>query len=652
MQNPFNSSISNIIWRDLQFVYSLIINEEEVTLIQQYTLNVTWKLHFSGPHLLSMTKHLNGKFAISITDQMYYNEINSYGLESILLIVDFNLDTNACISFGRIDGISFLKEVDVNTFLNPNISVKNMNSLPNIFYTNSLSLYEKNADPGNYTFRDITEYLWSRYFWNDFGTCHFNLPVFTLNDITSIPIGNNIKNSKAILVPFTQWQRSQFVFTAKDWITLNVPDCMAIDLTLKTIILDLTKITSVQTSFFMIFNAELIPFPNPDYTEFPHNYLTENYTSLIEFTNSIWTFISSNASNYLVINKITIFTLRFYDLEEDFINIKVVQNDNINSFSQSVSNNTSLINILLQANNISSEPSRLTIQYTDAYHKDNTFYKNITYDLYLFSSEPPIFNQELLQVNATRWTDYSIKLPSIFDPNDLKWIVSLINPPSWVSLSSNTLIYLNTSNIVYQIPETTKIIVRIINSMEAWTKYNLTINVQPISTPVFGQINDVILNKNATTILKIDYEGTSKVITSNWSNKKQISWILFNDTSHELIIEEKCINNGSLWVILMAYDSCSNEIYSNKFNLSLPIITPLCITNTFGPLTVFKGEKKLFVIPSDLFSSSNPHTLLLSANVLNCSTYSRITTKIFYSNEDDSQYLYVNSNSTNTWYLL
>ena len=47
-----------------------------------------------------------------------------------------------------------------------------------MFYTTSLSLYEKNADPGEYIFNDVTEHLWPRYVWYGTDSWHFNLPKF------------------------------------------------------------------------------------------------------------------------------------------------------------------------------------------------------------------------------------------------------------------------------------------------------------------------------------------------------------------------------------------------------------------------------------------------------------------------------------------
>ena len=252
---------------------------------------------------------------------------------------------------------------------------------------------------------------YSSIFWTlkliiEYSTWTFNLPRFLLNRIINIQIGSNINNTALKFIPFNQWQNSLFVFFAIEQSTLSTPNWMTVDLSSKSITIDTTNIHSVIDTFEIVFSAELIPFPNPTYTQFPHNYLTNSFITTFTFTNSLPIYVSSNATNYLVLNQITIFTLSFNDIELDPIIVKISENNNINSFVQSVPNNPNLMNVLLMANSISDESNKLTIQYTDKYHNDVSYYKTIEFDLYLFNSDPPVFSQELQQLNATRWTDY------------------------------------------------------------------------------------------------------------------------------------------------------------------------------------------------------------------------------------------------------
>ena len=331
--------------------------------------------------------------------------------------------------------------------------------------------------------------------------------------------------------------------------------------------------------------------------------------------------------------------------------VNIYQNEEIRSYSQPVPNNSSLVNLILQANNVSLEPVKLVIQYTDSYHNDPLFYKIITLNLYLFSAEPPTFSQELPQINATRCKDYTVQLPSIVDVNNFTSTVNLIDSPSWVSLISNSLINLNTTNMNLQIPETTLVTIKITNSMDAWSKYNLTINVEPILIPTFGEISHISLTKNKTEKFKIEYEGNSSAIAVDCLTKTQLSWANFNYSSRELIIDRERMNTQNQWIYLKTYDTWNREIYSNKFYVSLLNLIPLYIGNKLGPLKMFKGEKKLFKIPPDLFISSYPQTLKLSVNVVEWSTNSQVVTKIEFSVKLNSYFLYANSNTSNIWQL-
>ena len=390
-----------------------------------------------------------------------------------------------------------------------------------------------------------------------------------------------------------------------------------------------------------------------DYTGYtlPFFPLTADYPWLFEFTNSPWKYLSSNATYYLILDKITVFTLKFLDLEEDFIIVRVIQNNNINSYAQQSVNDSSIINLYLQPNTTSNKAVQLKLQYTDKYHDDVNFNKNITFDLYLFAVDPPYFSQELQNLSITKWTDYSVNLPPIVDVDNLEWSVALIDPPLWISLQSNELIYFGVSNTSYNIPETTLGTVRITNTMNAWSEYNFTVIVQPVLTPVFGKINDASFNRRNINIIKIDYKGSSTVAPIDCSNGAKIYWINFNSTSNELIINAKYLNLVNQWVMLKTYDSWSNLIYSNNFTLTFIDSIPLHIGNEFGPLVIFKGEKALFLISQDLFVSSDPKSLQILVYILRWSVSSNLKAYVFYSDQQENYYLYLNSNTTNLWDL-
>ena len=105
-----------------------------------------------------------------------------------------------------------------------------------------------------------------------------------------------------------------------------------------------------------------------------------------------------------------------------------------------------------------------------------------------------------------------------------------------------------------------------------------------------------------------------------------------------------CINATNLsqkntWVKLVSYDSCGNKYESNSFSVYLKTINPPTVTNTLGSLTLFVGDEKLSLIPSDLFTSSSNLTYFLS--VTNCTTDQYLNSYIQNSAKLDDQHLYV-----------
>ena len=63
---------------------------------------------------------------------MLYDEMDAYNIDCIFLIVDFDLNTNSCISLSKSNGIPDFIDDDLNLFLNQNETNYNMSAPPNI----------------------------------------------------------------------------------------------------------------------------------------------------------------------------------------------------------------------------------------------------------------------------------------------------------------------------------------------------------------------------------------------------------------------------------------------------------------------------------------------------------------------------------------
>ena len=130
-------------------------------------------------------------------------------------------------------------------------------------------------------------------------------------------------------------------------------------------------------------------------------YTTNIYLVSLEFSNNNCVFVSSNASNYLVVNQLTTFMLIFDDAEGDSITVAIVQNDYVSLFIQSTGNSNQF-KMILQSNEVINTSTKLTFSYTDSYHKDSNFWQSTTIEVYLFAVDPPKFVDDLQVVHANR----------------------------------------------------------------------------------------------------------------------------------------------------------------------------------------------------------------------------------------------------------
>ena len=367
---------------------------------------------------------------------------------------------------------------------------------------------------------------------------------------------------------------------------------------------------------------------------------TQNYTILFQFTNQNTYLVSSNCTYYIVMNEVSVFTFKFNDTDNDQTLLSANEPQNIVGFySQRDPKNTNIINLLLQPNQMSDEPVNILVKYTDSYHQADEFYTSINLQLYIFSVYPPVFDSNLTEVHGDMWSNFSYKLPSITDPQGLNCTVSLdSNTPQWVSLSNNSIVF-DSTNSSYVIPKSSIITVIVTNERNAWTKYNLTVNVDQNEKPIFVSIDNIIVSLGVVSQVSINVSSSTEIVAVNCTNNQTLSWISISNNGSVMNINATNIVEQNTWVKLISYDTCDNKYESNSFSVNLKIIHPPTVTNTFGPLTLFVGDDKLFLIPHDLFTSSS--NLTYSLSVISCTTDPYLKSYIQNSTKFDGLYLFV-----------
>ena len=196
--------------------------------------------------------------------------------------------------------------------------------------------------------------------------------------------------------------------------TMAVPNWINVYENNQTFSILRSKIGSVG-SFVLNFRAQLVAYTVPinDYTK----YSTSIIQSSIIFKNTNWEVQSYSAKSYVVIGKNMTINIQFYDLENDSINLKFSPNYLLDIVSLNLTQLTKNATIVIKANTNKPTLSEFVILYTDYYHMDQSMWKNITFNINLFLSEPPIFNGSLSNINLNRCQGKTIQLPPYYDPD-------------------------------------------------------------------------------------------------------------------------------------------------------------------------------------------------------------------------------------------
>ena len=205
---------------------------------------------------------------------------------------------------------------------------------------------------------------------------------------------------------------------------------------------------------------------------------------------------------------------------------------------------------------------------------------------------------------------------------------------------------LETTNNLFKIEDSTNISIILRDSTNAFSKYNLTITVAPLSVPFFADQINFYYNWSEAISVPIDVKSQNKIEAVSWSNNTGIKNLYYNKNTSFLSIQFLLTQNWNpVWVKLMSNDSCNRTIYSNQYWIHFYDSRPPAITNTFGPISLNRGEGELFKLPSDLFT--DPQNLTLALSVSNCIDKSHYFTKIELSEiNEDEYFVFAQSNDT------
>ena len=206
---------------------------------------------------------------------------------------------------------------------------------------------------------------------------------------------------------------------------------------------------------------------------------------------------------------------------------------------------------------------------------------------------------------------------------------------------NNTLI-INSADFMYNISESSIVSVVLNNEKNAWRKYKLIIQIDPYLRTSFGFINDIYIYNNVVAEFMVNIISNHfDLNVVDWSTNLIVSWVKYIDKNSTLQINPSVANVKSQCAKLASYDSWNNKIYSNKFAIIIKIrIAPPTIGNSFGPLDISVGKPKQFLVPNDLFISSQNFSLEYNVSIISCTLKTKLYVNITKSEKYNSYYLY------------
>ena len=174
---------------------------------------------------------------------------------------------------------------------------------------------------------------------------------------------------------------------------------------------------------------------------------------------------------------------------------------------------------------------------------------------------------------------------------------------------------MNTENSLAQTDGVSNITITLKDSTNAFTKYNMSITVDPLINPKYSNGANFILNWSNFVSIPIKIQSQSDIYAFDCQSENLINNALYNKKLS--ILEINFISNlscKSMWIKFKSNNSWNQSVYSDNFIIYFDNNIIPAITNSFGPIYVMRGVPKLFPIPSDLFS--DPQDSILSIMLL------------------------------------
>ena len=325
-------------------------------------------------------------------------------------------------------------------------------------------------------------------------------------------------------------------------------------------------------------------------------YFSDTYSITFEFTNLNANILNYEPNVYTVINKLKNFTISLIDTEGDNILLNIASPGSLNAYAQKNQSNSTYL-LIVQADEGANTQTDIILKYTDSYHQDSKYWKNLTISVSIFASEPPRYDSPLNNIGISVCDWMKATLPTATDLDGDLFTVSVSeSTPSWIKLINSNTLEICPRNADIEKSMTSEIgEIILLDSTNASSINIFEINIDTSPLVEMDNIEDISLNYLQTFSLNLTMLNSKDTKLVGCSHLNLIAWSYFDMKTNSIIINP---TNSSLvglhWAKLSTVDGCGNINYSNKFNIAIKLKNPPVILNQLKPISLMKGEKRLF----------------------------------------------------------
>ena len=276
--------------------------------------------------------------------------------------------------------------------------------------------------------------------------------------------------------------------------------------------------------------------------------------------------------------------------------MSILNAGSLNAYVQKYQSNSTYL-LIVQADDGVNTQTNVVLKYTDSYHQDSQYWKNLTIYISIFASEPPRYNSPLPSVSISACDWKIATLPIATDPDGDLFSVNLDqDTPDWIKLISSETIQLCPSNVNISKEMTSKIIkIILLDSTNSSTINNFTLNIDTSMLIEMKNISDIELYYSQIYSFNSDIVNSRDIKLIDCLNLQPVSWSSYNSSSNIITINSYNPNLvGEYCVKLSAIDGCGDANLSNNFNISIKLKNPPVFLENLIPITLMKGEKRLF----------------------------------------------------------